>query len=144
MEAGVQPGGTGLQALNHVAIRNNAFNSITGPQIVEQLGPMDPSQEVWSNNLYSSTGAVAGALLVVLQGVPSRSKDWTARATRRCCRTWVCRSDPLGVHLWSVRWHASAATAFVTGARLESSQTWNPQYTATALIAYEQAGFEPG
>ncbi len=53
----ITPGTTGLYGLNHLAVANNDFQDISTAHIVQDLGPLDNSQEAFSGNTYNGTGA---------------------------------------------------------------------------------------
>jgi hypothetical protein len=126
VEAGMQPGGTGATALNHLAIRNNAFDHITGPDIFEQKAPLNASQESLSNNTFSSATSKVPAGRLGAQATTQPFID----AARSAATYNASLGGPASV------------AAFVSSAGQQSRQDWQASYTADAMAAYVQAGFQ--
>jgi len=126
IEAGMKPGGTGATALNHLTISDNAFDSITGPEVFEQGAPLDPAEETLSDNNFSSATSkkFAGQL-----GAEALAEPYFDPA-----RSAATFDASLG--------GPATAAGFVAGAAQRSSQDWQQNYTADVMVAYVRAGFQ--
>jgi hypothetical protein len=126
IESGMQPGGTGARALNHLAIRNNSFDRITGSEVFEQGTALNRAQESLSENTFSSATSKTPAGQLGAQLATNRFIDPT-----RSAATFDASLGGPGT-----------VAAFVDEAAARSSGAWQENDTADAAVAYVQAGFE--
>ncbi len=140
---GIQPGGTGNQALNRVTLRSNDFQEIRGTAILEHDGPLDLSQEHWSGGRYDGNGWEGGWVRVEYH--PMSFDKWSDDSRAKASKAPYTDPDRSAASYSQAIGIGSSPAGFVAAARSVSSQSWNPQYTGAGLIDYVRAGFqEPG
>ena len=138
VDGGFKPGGTGLQALNNVNIRDNDFQEIAGP-VVQSPAAVDSTQLHWANNDYSVD---APSSLIAQKRVTF--SQWSKDNESTGTQTAVAYADPTRTLETYDAAVGGAATAedFLNNARLQSAQTWQAQYTPASLIWYMRDGFD--
>jgi hypothetical protein len=145
VQDGMQPGGSGLRALNHLQVINNDFQRIRSGPIVQHAAPLDPSQEDWRGGRYN--GAGSDASLITVDGGGLSVSKWAQRIDPRGAEVRVNYADPdrtAATYSQSLG-GANTDDAFVAGARALTSQNWDTRYTAAALVQDVRDGFaEPG
>jgi len=137
VDSGFQPGGSGLQALNNVQVRNNVFQNIPGT-VVTHGQPISKAQEHWTGNIYPAT---SGA--VVMDKKPLSMTQWRASAESGAQSSSIDYTDAgATIELYNSAVGGLPAVAdFLAQARLQSSQNWRPAYDPQSVIAYFQQAF---
>jgi len=137
LENGLTYRGTGLTALNDVNIQQNDFQNVAGP-IVQSGDAMDMSQLHFSANTYSTEPAsmtVAGKAVSFAQWIAGDEPSGTQQAV-----PYVDPTRSLSGYDMALGGAGSDAD-FLTGARLQSQQTWQDSSSAVAVVGYFQVGF---
>jgi hypothetical protein len=138
VDSGFTPGGTGLTALNNVNISQNDFQGIDGA-VVTQNSVLDSAQEHWTDNRYSSP---APSMLMDQKKVTFT--QWTSddeKGAYVAQAAYVDGGRTIESYEAAIGGPALASD-FLAWARQQSRQSWQPQFTAGAVIGYIRSGFE--
>jgi Carbohydrate binding module (family 6) len=130
VESGQKPGGTGLTAFNRVTFTGNEFENLSGPAL-KHRDPIYTSQEKWSGDAYFNTGGwTSGGKAVPMDTAPL-SKPFPFANPSRTIESY---NQSIG--------NAASIGDFLTHVRLQSKQTWNTRYDASAVVGYITQGFQ--
>jgi hypothetical protein len=138
VEGGMTPGAVGLQALNDVSISGNDLQDVPGPAVQTQ-DPVDSAAVQFSDNAYGdgSTSMLVGSSSVTLA-------RWMAQDEKSAAQAALPFIDPARtLSLYDASSGGAGSNAdFLAHAADQSQQSWQEPYTAEAVIAYFQGGFD--
>ncbi len=137
MSGSLSIGGSGVNSLNNLTVRNNDFQNVDGPynRIVAHTGPYSTSEESWSNNRYYDAADPAQWFFM---GTSNTSlSTWKSKLEPTAQATKVTYSNPNA----SISSYAGSYATFVNGARDLSSNSWNSKYTAVSATNYIKSAF---
>ncbi len=144
-DAHLNPGGSGLNALNNVTIRDNDFQLPLSGVLVQHLSPFDRDQEHWSNNRYFSSTSEMSWFTVA--NTPTSFMNWQAvvepTAIKQRVQTYPDPDRTVETYNASIGGNPDL-WAFLMEARMQSKNNWRAQYTANAVNSYIRAGFGMG
>jgi hypothetical protein len=125
---GQKPGGSGLQAFNHVTITNNQFEYIAGLSVEQSSNLL--SQEKWSGNTYyqANTWYVDFQHARPIGTVLSSPMKFPAPT-----RSAASYDKFMG--------HAGTSADLYASMAGQSAQHWNTALDASAIVSYISAGF---
>lgn len=139
-DGSLQNQGSGLWAYNDVSFRNNVLQ-MSSEYLVRHSNPYDPATETWSGNQYDDR--TPGGQWFLLGSKLLTPSKWLAQVDSAGTigpmqfpddsRTATTYDATLG--------GAGTIASFLAAERQQSSDHWNPQYLASAVNAYLQAGF---
>ncbi|MDB5291765.1 MAG: hypothetical protein JWL69_3006 [Phycisphaerales bacterium] len=130
VSSGQKPGGTGLTAFNRVTFTGNEFENLSGPAL-KHRDPIYTSQEKWSGDAYFNTGGwTSGGKAVPMDTAPLSKAFPFANPSR----TIESYNQSIG--------NAASLGDFLNHVRLQSKQTWNTRYDASAVVGYITQGFK--
>ena len=141
VQGGVQPGGSGLKALNRLSFRDNDFQKIRNGPIIQHAGALDSSEETWSGGRYDGTGSPSYWVTVEHRAESISHWDDKTDAGGRAMKP--AYADPArSAASYDASLGGDGTTdGFLAVARTQSSQTWQPQFTAAGLIQNVRDGF---
>ncbi len=141
IQDGLRPGGSGATGLNGLTVRDNVFQKIASPDVVQQGNALDSAAETFTGNQYGGSGADAS--LGVVQSQAVSWKRWVARVEPSADASLVAYVEPSrSAAAYSASLGGGATdSAFLADARGQSSQSWSPQLTSAALLNYVRDGF---
>jgi hypothetical protein len=136
------PGGSGIDALNSVTIRNNDFQQTLSGVFVYHASPFDKNREHWSNNrYYGSTNHSSPFRLV---NAPTDFVTWqsTIEATAAYHEVTAYPEPDRTVETYNASLgNVPALSAFLAEARKQNMDNWRIEYTANAVNNFIRAGF---
>lgn len=141
-DTGYVPGASGFKALNDLSVYDNDFQQTISPRLLAHGHPYASDSESWDDNHYWDDSPSSGWFSV--QGTAKSFDDWQGNLEKSANRTQRKYLDPnrtIDSYSRSVG-GAGTLADFITGARAQSRQNWNPQFTAAAVIDYVRDGFE--
>jgi len=128
-----------MYGLNDVTVSNNDFQEILTNPLIADGGPLSTSEENFSGNTYNSPAAQSSWMNV--NGSAVSFSTWaSADETNATAQQVAFPNSSVSVASYNASISGSdSVDAFMAAARSESSQDWQPQYTAAAVIAYRAA-----
>jgi fibronectin type 3 domain-containing protein len=135
-------GSTGADGLTGVTIADNNFQDNVAGRIISHGNAFDPTQETWVGNTYSSTTASASNWFQE-KGVNTSLGTWKATVEPTAVSKTLAFANPNRTieSYMAALGLSPSMSSFAAGALNQSSQQWNPIYSAQAVISYIQAGF---
>lgn len=132
-------GGTGSTGLNNLVIRNNDFQRIQSPTIMTVGDDFSAAEIVMSGNRYH---AVGGVVNVNLGGPAASWSSWSAGRddSRIVLVSYPAAGRTAGTYAATLNL-GSTNGAFLTAARGQSSETWDPALTGHQVGDFIRIGY---